>query len=245
MKNVKAGILRHHPTCSSVTTGPEPQLPAAPAQQLLPRALQGLAQASCSRKCLQAAEFPSHVSSCSSLSQLCSLFPQLHSGAPRHSWAPLPSLCPFDVLWFVSSSAHSHSSHPRCLPALAQGSGLWLLPPGGNCHSSGTSASVLLGLLGCSVRAAKPQATPGFGKIQCQEPGNALLDPHAAPRLLSRYPGTVPGVMLWQRLLEMQEIQKFQLYLEDPSPSSSHCCQHLCCTQRNGFSAIWLFCSGS
>lgn len=50
-------------------------------------------------------------------------------------------------------------------------------------------------------------------------------------------------VMLWQRLLEMQEIQKFQLYLEDPS--SSHCCHHLCWTQRNGFSAIWLFCSGS
>lgn len=115
-----------------------------------PELLQGLAQASCSTKHPQAAEFPSRVSSCSSLSQLCSLFPPAAlpgtAGPPSPPSAPLMFRIEFQLCTFPFL-------HPRCSPALAQGSGLWVVPAGGNCHSSGTSARVLLPLLGCSVKA--------------------------------------------------------------------------------------------
>lgn len=60
--------------------------------------LQGIAQASCSTACLRAAEFPSPVSSCSSLPPVYSSFPpSCVLVLPGTAGPPLPSISPFDV----------------------------------------------------------------------------------------------------------------------------------------------------
>lgn len=93
---------------------------------LIKHLLQGLAQTSCLTACLQGAEFPSRVSSCSSLSWLCSFFSpaafrcsQAQLGHPSPPSAPLMCCIELQVLRIsvspdLGASQLWHAAHDCC-----------------------------------------------------------------------------------------------------------------------------------